>query len=289
VTDRRPPGAGERPRALTVVATPIGNLGDLSPRAAAALREADVVACEDTRRTAVLLREAGSTAPMVPAHEHNEAARAVDLVRRALAGQRVALVSDAGMPGISDPGARIVRAAIDAGVEVTVVPGPSAVETALVASGLPPEPFVFVGFFPRRPGERRRLLDLLAPVPATVVGFESPRRVGSLLAELAERDPERPVAVCRELTKLHEQVLRGSAAEVAAALTEPPRGEVTVVLGPPAPAAPAPGALEHGLRLLLDAGLSPAAAGEAAAAFGAAPRNAAYRAALAAARAPGSG
>jgi 16S rRNA (cytidine1402-2'-O)-methyltransferase len=268
---------------LCVVATPIGNLADLSPRAADALREADVVACEDTRRTAVLLRHAGSTAPMLPAHEHNEAARAPDLVRRALDGQRVALVSDAGMPGISDPGARVVRAAVEAGVEVTVIPGASAVETALVASGLPPEPFVFVGFFPRRSADRARLLDQLAAFPATIVGFESPRRVGSLLAGLAEREPDRPVAVCRELTKLHEQVLRGSAAEVAAALADPPRGEVTVVLG----AVPArerdPEALERGLRLLLDAGVSPALAAEAAAAFGAAPRNAAYRAALAAA------
>jgi 16S rRNA (cytidine1402-2'-O)-methyltransferase len=279
VTGERPPAAGR----LSVVATPIGNLGDLSPRAAEALREADVVACEDTRRTAVLLRHAGSTAPMLPAHEHNEAARAADLVRRARAGQQVVLVSDAGMPSISDPGARIVRAAVEAGVEVTVLPGASAVETALVASGLPPEPFVFVGFFPRRAADRRRLLDQLAAFPATIVGFESPHRVASLLAELAEREPQRPVAVCRELTKLYEQVLRGSAAEVASLLTDPPRGEVTVVLGPAAPREPDPEALQRGLRVLLDAGVSPALAGEAAAAFGAAPRNAAYRAALAAA------
>jgi 16S rRNA (cytidine1402-2'-O)-methyltransferase len=278
------PGSGR----ISVVATPIGNLGDLSPRAAEALREADVVACEDTRRTAVLLRHAGSSAPMLPAHEHNEAARAADLVRRARAGQRVALVSDAGMPGISDPGARVVRAAVEAGIEVTVLPGASAVDTALVASGLPLEPFVFVGFFPRRAADRRRLLDRLAPLEATVVGFESPRRVGSLLAELAERDPDRPVAVCRELTKLHEEVLRGSAAEVARALPDPPRGEVTVVLGPAAPSEPDPVALDRGLRVLLDAGVSPALAAEAAAAFGAAPRNAAYRAALAAAGRAGS-
>ncbi|MDX6645759.1 MAG: rRNA (cytidine1402-2-O)-methyltransferase [Miltoncostaeaceae bacterium] len=278
-----PHPTADRLGGLVVVATPIGNLGDLSPRAAAALRDADVVACEDTRRTAVLLRHAGSTAPMLPAHKHNEAARAADLVRRARAGQRVVLVSDAGMPGISDPGARIVRAAVEAGVAVTVLPGASAVETALVASGLPPEPFVFVGFFPRRAADRRRLLDQLAPFPATIVGFESPRRVGSLLAELAEREPERPVAVCRELTKLHEQVLRGSAAEVAAALAEPPRGEVTVVLGPAAPREPTPEALQRGLRVLLEAGVSPALTAEAAAAFGAASRNAAYRAALAAA------
>ena len=144
---------------LTVVATPIGNLGDLSPRAAAALRDADLVACEDTRRTAVLLRAAGSTAPMLPVHEHREAARAADLVRRMREGARVTLVADAGMPGVSDPGSRVVRATVEAGIPVTVVPGPSAVETALVASGIPAEEgFQFLGFLPRRPAERERAL-----------------------------------------------------------------------------------------------------------------------------------
>jgi len=269
--------------AIVVVGTPIGNLGDLSPRAADALREADVVACEDTRRTAVLLRHAGADTPMLPTHEHNEAARAADLVARARAGAVVALVSDAGMPAISDPGARVVRAAVEAGVPVRIVPGPSAVEAALVASGLPAEPFAFVGFFPRRAAERRRRLAELGAWPGTVVGFESPNRLPALLADLAAVDPDRRVAVCRELTKVHEEVLRGNAGELAERLTGPVRGEVTVVVGPPPASTPAEGALEAGLALLLAAGLGPARAAEAAAAFGAAPRNAAYRAALRAA------
>jgi 16S rRNA (cytidine1402-2'-O)-methyltransferase len=271
---------------LVVVPTPIGNLGDLSPRAAAALREADLVACEDTRRTATLLRHAGSTAPMVPAHEHNEAARAADLVRRMRGGAVVALVADAGTPAVSDPGARVIRAAVDAGLPVTVLPGPSAALTALVASGLAAEPHVVVGFFPRRPAERRRLLARLAAVPATVVGFESPRRLGALLAEVAEIEPDRPVAVARELTKLHEEVVRGTAADLAERYATPPRGEVTVVLGPPGGGERMPAdreALDAGVGLLVDAGLSPARVAEAVAALGAAPRNAAYRSALEAA------
>jgi 16S rRNA (cytidine1402-2'-O)-methyltransferase len=266
-----------------VVPTPIGNLGDLSPRAARALREADLVACEDTRRTAPLLRHAGSEAPMVPAHEHNEAARAADLVRRMRAGARVALVSDAGAPGLSDPGARVVRAAAEAGMPVEVLPGPSAATVALLASGLPTEPHLFVGFFPRRPAERRRLLEAAAGLGATVVGYESPRRLGALLAAVAEAEPGRPVAVGRELTKLHEEVVRGTASELAERFAEPPRGEVTVVLGPSAAAAVGEEALAAGLAVLLDAGLSPARAAEAVAALGVAPRNRAYRAALAAA------
>ena len=270
--------------ALWVVATPIGNLEDLSPRAAAALRDADLVACEDTRRTAGLLRHAGSSAPMVPSHAHNEAARAADICRRMLAGQRVALVSDAGAPGVSDPGARLIEAALAAGIPVTAIPGPSAVQAALAASGLPADRYAFVGFFPRRSAERRELLAALADPPMTLVGFESPRRLPGLLADLAAIDPERTVAVCRELTKLHETVVRGTAAELAARFDAAPKGEVTVVLGPPAPAGePDPARLEAAADVLLDAGLAPAKASEALAALGAAPRNAAYRAALAAA------
>ena len=277
--------SGGQAGGLVVVATPIGNLEDLSPRAARALREADLVACEDTRRTATLLRAAGSSAPMIPSHEHNEAARAADLVRRMQAGARVALVSDAGMPVVSDPGARAVRAAVEAGLPVTVVPGPSAVEAALALSGVPgvEEGYAFVGFFPRRQAERRRVLEAAGAL--AVVGFEGPRRVAGLLADLAAIDPARPVAVCRELTKLHEQVVRGPAAEVAQRLADPLRGEVTVVIAPAPAAAGDAGApaLAAGMALLIDAGLSPARAAEAAAALGAAPRNAAYRAALAAA------
>lgn len=270
---------------LTVVATPIGNLGDLSPRAAAALRDADLVACEDTRRTAVLLRAAGSSAPMLPAHEHTEAARAADLVRRMREGARVTLVADAGMPGVSDPGSRVVRAAVAAGIPVTVIPGPSAVETALVASGIPAEGgFLFLGFLPRRPAERERALARFRDLTVPAVLFESPRRLPALLADLAAIDPDRPVAVCRELTKLHEEVLRGSAAELAERVREPPRGEVTVVVGAAAPGpVPAERELEAALGRLLEMGLSPAQAAQAAAILGVAPRNAAYRMALAAA------
>lgn len=269
---------------LTVVATPIGNLGDLSPRAADALRHADVVACEDTRRTATLLREAGSEAPMLPAHEHNEASRAADLVRRMQGGAHVVVVSDAGMPAVSDPGARVVRAAVDAGVPVTVVPGPSAVETALVASGLAGEGFAFLGFPPRRGGDRDRMLAAALAMPVPVVLFESPKRLAALLADLATAAPDRPGAVCRELTKLHEEVVRGPLAALAERFPEPPRGEITVVVG----AAPPPeeggrDALADAVARLLDAGLTPGQAAAAATALGIAKRNAAYEAALAAA------
>jgi 16S rRNA (cytidine1402-2'-O)-methyltransferase len=272
-------GAGR----LVVVATPIGNLDDLSPRAAAALVAADLIACEDTRRTATLLRHAGSTAPMLPVHEHNEAARGDDLVRRILGGVTVALVSDAGFPAVSDPGARIVRAAIDAGLEVTVIPGPSAVAVALVASGLPTEPYTFVGFLPRRPAERSRLFERLEGRPGSVVAFESPNRLGRFLADLAAADPDRDVAVCRELTKLHEEVARGTAAELADRFAGPVRGEVTVVIGP-SRSTPGERDVEHAIDVLLEAGLTPAKAAEVAAALGVASRNVAYRAAVAAAK-----
>jgi 16S rRNA (cytidine1402-2'-O)-methyltransferase len=276
----RPQAGGQG--SLVVVGTPIGNLADLSPRAAQALRDADVVACEDTRRTATLLRHAGSDAPMLAVHQHNEAARAADLTSRMRAGARVALVSDAGMPLVSDPGARLVRAALDASLPVSVVPGPSAVTTALAASGLAGEEgFVFVGFAPRRGGERRRLMERLAGLEVPAVAFESPRRLPALLAEIAAAWPERPVAVCRELTKLHEEVLRGTASEVAAQVREPPRGEVALVVGPAETAEPDDARLREVLGLLRDAGLGPARSAEVAAALGAAPRNRAYRTALA--------
>ncbi len=268
-----------------VVATPIGSLDDLSPRAAQALRAADVVACEDTRRTAVLLRHAGSDAPMVPAHQHNEARRAVDLAARMADGASVVLVSDAGMPAVSDPGARVVAAAIDAGVEVTVIPGAGAVETALVASGLATGTgYGFAGFAPRKAGELRDFCARLDRWGEPVVVFESPRRVPALLTALAQHDPDRPVAVCRELTKMHEEVIRGTAGELAQRITEPFRGEVAVVVGaPPAPVAPDEGPLASSIIPMLEAGMSPARAADVVAALGAASRNAAYRAALAAA------
>lgn len=268
-----------------VVATPIGALDDLSPRAVQALRDADVVACEDTRRTAVLLRHAGVDAPMVPAHRHNEARRASDLARRMADGAVVVLVSDAGMPAVSDPGARVVTAALEAGVPVTVVPGPGAVETALVASGLASGAgYAFAGFAPRKAAEMPAFMERIDRWGEPVVMFESPRRVGALLAAIAAHDPDRPVAVCRELTKVHEEVIRGTAADLAGCIDGPLKGEVAVVVAPPAaPPPPDESALAEAITPMLDAGLSPARAADVVAALGAAPRNAAYRAALAAA------
>jgi 16S rRNA (cytidine1402-2'-O)-methyltransferase len=189
---------------LAVCATPIGNLDDVTLRVLAELREADVVLAEDTRHTRVLLGRHGIEARLVSYHEHNEASRVAELLPRLVAGERVALVSDAGLPAVSDPGARLVRAALDAGVRVTVLPGPSAVETALVASGLVGERYTFVGFLPRRRGELDALWAELASSPWPTVAFESPQRLPATLASLASVAPEREVAVCRELTKKFE-------------------------------------------------------------------------------------
>ncbi len=211
--------------------TPIGNLEDVTLRVLAALRAAEVVACEDTRHTRVLLRRHGiAPAELLSYHEHNERERSAELVERMRAGATVALVSDAGTPLISDPGYELVRASIAAGVPVEALPGPSAAVSALVVSGLPAERWCFLGFLPRRRGELERVL---LHNPATLVAFESPRRLAATLDVLAEHDPERPAAVCRELTKLHEEVRRGSAAELAAYYRERPvRGEVVLVVGP---------------------------------------------------------
>ena len=218
---------------LAVCATPIGNLEDVTLRVLDELRAADVVLCEDTRHTRVLLDRHEISARLLSYHEHNEAKRTAELLPRLEAGERVALVSDAGLPGISDPGARLVGAALAAGVPVTVLPGPSAVETALVASGLAAERFQFVGFLPRGAGALRALWDELARWPYPVVAFESPRRLPATLRSLAEVDAERIVAVCRELTKKFEEVVRGPAAVVARRFVEAPKGEITLVLGPP--------------------------------------------------------
>jgi 16S rRNA (cytidine1402-2'-O)-methyltransferase len=217
---------------LAVCATPIGNLDDVTLRVLDELRSADVVLCEDTRHTRVLLERHGIQARLLSYHEHNEAKRTAEVVPRLAAGERVALVSDAGMPGISDPGARLIAAALDAGVPVTVLPGPSAVETALVASGLAAERFQFLGFLPRGVRALDTLWRGLEAWPHAVVAFESPQRLPATLRSLAAAAPERPVAVCRELTKRFEEVVRGRAAEVAQRFPEPPKGEITLVLGP---------------------------------------------------------
>ncbi|HEY6758808.1 MAG TPA: 16S rRNA (cytidine(1402)-2'-O)-methyltransferase [Baekduia sp.] len=214
---------------LVVCPTPIGNLEDITLRTLSALREADVIACEDTRHTRVLLDKYGVNARTVSYHEHNEASRSSELVGRMREGAVVALVSDAGMPLVNDPGFVLVQACVAAGIEVEVLPGPSAALTALVASGLPSTTWRFVGFLPRKAGE---LNALLSGASETLVAFESPRRLAASLEALVAIDPERPVAVCRELTKLHEEVLRGSAAEVSSHFAETePRGEIVVVIG----------------------------------------------------------
>jgi 16S rRNA (cytidine1402-2'-O)-methyltransferase len=217
---------------LAVCATPIGNLDDVTLRVLAELRDADLVLCEDTRHTRGLLERHGISARLLSYHEHNEAARTAELLPRLEAGERIALVSDAGLPGISDPGARLVRAALDAGIPVTVLPGASAVETALVASGLVGERYQFVGFLPRGEQALRAVWDELLAWPWPAVAFESPQRLPATLRSLAAVDPERPVAVCRELTKRYEEVVRGTAVELAARFAEPPKGELVLVLGP---------------------------------------------------------
>ncbi|HEX7525318.1 MAG TPA: 16S rRNA (cytidine(1402)-2'-O)-methyltransferase [Gaiellaceae bacterium] len=219
---------------LAVCATPIGNLEDVTLRLLAELRAADVVLCEDTRHTRGLLERHGIEARLLSYHEHNEAARTAELLPRLEAGERIALVSDAGMPGISDPGARIVQAALAAGVAVTVLPGPSAVETALVASGLVGGRYQFLGFLPRGEKALTGVWSELRGWPWPAVAFESPRRLPATLRSLAAADPEREVAVCRELTKRFEEVVRGTATEVAARFAESPKGEITLVIGPAA-------------------------------------------------------
>ncbi len=248
------PEAGRGGR-LVVCPTPIGNLEDVTLRVLAALREADLVACEDTRRTRILLDRYGVSGELVSYHEHNERARAAELVRRMQAGAVVALVSDAGMPLVSDPGFVLVQGCVAAGLGVEVLPGPSAALSALVASALPADRWRFVGFLPRKPKELEQVFESTE----TVVAFESPRRLAATLAVLAARDPARPVAVCRELTKLHEEVVRAPASELAERYrAHAPRGEIVLVIAP-APARPegeigtAVGALER----LVAAGAKP--------------------------------
>ena len=216
---------------LAVCATPIGNLEDVTLRVLAELAAADVVLCEDTRHTRVLLERHGVAARLLSYHEHNEAQRTAELVPRLEAGERIALLSDAGLPGVSDPGARLVRAALDARVDVTVLPGPSAVETALVASGLVAEQYRFLGFLPRGENKLTALWAELRGWPWPAVAFESPQRLPATLRSFAAADPAREVAVCRELTKRFEEVARGTAAELAERFDAPPKGEITLVLG----------------------------------------------------------
>jgi 16S rRNA (cytidine1402-2'-O)-methyltransferase len=220
------------PGHLIVCPTPIGNLDDLTFRARDALVGADWIACEDTRRTGGLLDKLGirPAPPLVSNHEGNEAARATELAQRIERGDTVVLVSDAGMPAISDPGFRLIRRCLERALDVTVLPGPSVVPVALVASGLPTDRWRFEGFLPKRSGEMERVLRSAE----TVVAFESPRRVGESLAALAAIAPDRPAAVCREMTKMHEEVARGSLAELARRFRGDVKGEIVLVIGPAA-------------------------------------------------------
>jgi 16S rRNA (cytidine1402-2'-O)-methyltransferase len=269
---------------LAVCATPIGNLEDVTLRVLDELRSADVVLAEDTRHTRTLLARHGIDAKLLSYHEHNEAARVAELLPRLRAGERMALVSDAGLPGLSDPGLRLVRAARDAGVEVTVLPGPSAPATALVASGIGDGRFAFVGFLPRKEGDRRRLWRELEAFDDAVVAFESPRRLSASLRSLADADPEREVAVCRELTKRFEEVVVGTAAELAVRFAEPPKGEITLVLGPPGGASDRGGAglaaAAGAVAELVAAGTPRRLAADVVARLTGVPRNALYRGTL---------
>jgi 16S rRNA (cytidine1402-2'-O)-methyltransferase len=243
----------DRPGRLVVCATPIGNLADITLRVLDALREATVIACEDTRHTRVLLDRYGIAAvELISYHEHNERRRSEELLQRMRSGDTVALVSDAGTPLLCDPGYELVRACVAAGIEMEVLPGASAALTALLASGLPVDRFRFAGFLPRA---RTQLQRLLAQTDQTLIAFESPRRLASTLALLAEHDPQRPLAVCRELTKMHEEVRRGSARQLAEHYTaQPARGEVVLVIGAAEPQAAQLGEALDALQALVAAG-----------------------------------
>lgn len=222
-----------KPGTLYVVATPIGNLEDISYRAVRVLKEADLIACEDTRHTAKLLHHYGIDKPTVSYHEHNEAARAEELVAKLIAGLNVAQVSDAGMPGISDPGYRVIKLAIERGVQVVPIPGASALVTALAASGLPTNSFQFLGFLPARSGERRTLLESVRDAQQTTVVYEAPHRIAETMKDIVELlGAERPVVLARELTKVHEEFIRGSAAQVLHRAQEHElKGEITLLVG----------------------------------------------------------
>jgi len=216
---------------LTLVPSPVGNLEDITLRALRLLREADLIAAEDTRHASILLKHHGISRPLLSLHEHNEAQRSGEIAQRLAAGENIALLTDAGMPGISDPGYRMVRACLERGLEFTVLPGPSSILPALVGSGLPLHEFYFGGFLPVKSGRRKAALEAALARGETSIFFESPHRIARSLAVLAELDPERPVCVARELSKKFEEYWRGSAAELSArAEKQPPRGEICLLI-----------------------------------------------------------
>jgi 16S rRNA (cytidine1402-2'-O)-methyltransferase len=267
---------------LFLVGTPIGNLGDLSDRARETLASVGLVAAEDTRRTGRLLRSLDIRKPLVSMFEGNEDDRSVELIDRLDAGDDVAVVTDGGMPSISDPGYRVVQLAVQRGIDVRVIPGPSAAIAALVLSGLPTDRFAFEGFLPRRPGDRGRRLQALRHDPRTIVFFESPRRVHTLLREVLTTLGNRRIAVCRELTKLHEEVVRGGVEEVLAELdARQLKGEVAVVVeGERDPEAPDPEALLAEVHVLVAGGMRTRDAARAVAERHGASANELYRAAI---------
>ncbi|MCE5253364.1 MAG: 16S rRNA (cytidine(1402)-2'-O)-methyltransferase [Actinomycetia bacterium] len=246
---------------LYLCPTPIGNLQDITLRALEVLAHVDLIACEDTRRTRILLDRHGITARVVSFHEHNEEQRIQMLLPLLREGKDVAVVSDAGMPGLSDPGFTLVRACAAEGLPVTVLPGPSAVSTALVLSGLPVDRFAFVGFLARTKAKLIEQLARFEGTGATLVAFESPRRLRASLAAIGERWPDRGLAVCRELTKVHEQVLRGTATEVLERLAAPVRGEIVLVLAPTGMGAALPRGAASADNAAAETGAGTAAAG----------------------------
>jgi 16S rRNA (cytidine1402-2'-O)-methyltransferase len=276
----RPPE--RRVGGLVVVATPIGNAEDISRRALTTLGAADVIACEDTRTTGALLARYGIATTLLPYHEHNAPRMRPRLLERLKRGETVALVADAGTPLVSDPGYKLVRAAIDAGIAVTTVPGPSAAIAALVVAGLPTDRFLFAGFLPPRTAARRTALAELAGIRASLIVFEAPGRLAETLADMAAVLGEREAAVARELTKLYEEVQRGTLGELQSryAAAPPPKGEIVIVVGPPAAAAATDAAIDAALRLALETASLRDAVATVAAATGA-PRRRVYGRALA--------
>jgi 16S rRNA (cytidine1402-2'-O)-methyltransferase len=266
------------PGRLIVCPTPIGNMEDLSDRARRSLAEADVVACEDTRRTGLLYERLGIPRPrLVSNHEGNESDRARQLAQAIERGAKVVLISDSGTPAISDPGYRLIGACIERALDIEVLPGPSAVITALVASGLPTDRWRFEGFLPRRAGELERVLG----GGETVVAFESPRRLPDSLAALAALAPDRPAAICRELTKMHEEIARGTLAELTRRFRDEVKGEIVVVIGPAASrtaSAPDIAFAVDALRRLVQSGARPRAAASVVAALTGTRANDLYRA-----------
>lgn len=272
-------------RLLYICPTPIGNLEDITLRVLATLREADLIAAEDTRRTRKLLSRYDISKPLISYYEHNELKRLPELLERLGRGENIALVSDAGMPGICDPGYRLIKAALDENLPVEVLPGPSAVETALVSSGFSTDAFIFMGYLPRRKGDLVTTLKEIGGENRTCVAFESPHRLKTTLDLAAGLLDGRQIAICRELSKKFEEIRRGSAAELAAALPPTVKGEIVLVFasGEPAAAAEAPigeEKLTEALSALLGEGLSPRRAAEIVSSLTAAPKNKVYKLAL---------